>query len=55
MHLQCYPWDQGHQEFQRVREDHEVRGSQEHQQFQEHPVGGNRDLVEHLCWLKEMK
>lgn len=55
IYLQCYLWDQQHQEFQRVQEDHGVQGSQEHQQYQQHPVECSRELDQCTCQSKEIK
>lgn len=55
IYLQCYLWDQQHQEFQQLQEDHGVQGSQEHQQYQRHPVDCSRESVQCMCWLREIQ
>lgn len=39
-YLRCYPWDQGRRWGPGVQRGLGHQGSQERQQYQEHPVGG---------------
>lgn len=45
LYLRCYPWDLERHWGPGVQRGLEHQGSQEHQQYQEHPAGGRTDIL----------